>query len=92
MEENNIKLSAELIYDSGGRRRKQIRGETVITSVSLMSKTVYQRWQKSNINQCLHSSNGLEFEDNDGKNQRRNFATYFSMAFSCKNNLLFNVF
>ncbi len=49
MEENKVKLPDELIYDRGGKGRKQIKGVTIITADKPKAKdTVYQKQQKRN--------------------------------------------
>lgn len=49
MEENKVKLPDELIYDRGGKGRKQIKGVTIITPEKPKAKdTVYQKRQKRN--------------------------------------------
>ncbi len=47
MEENKVKLPDELIYDRGGKGRKQIKGVTIITPEKPKAKdTAYQKRQK----------------------------------------------
>ena len=47
METNNFKLFEELVYDRGGRGRKQIKGVTIITPDKPKAKdTAYQKRQK----------------------------------------------
>ena len=49
METNNLKLPEELVYDRGGRGRKQIKGVTIITPDKPKAKdTAYQKRQKRN--------------------------------------------
>ena len=49
MEENKVKLPDELIYDRGGKGRRQIKGVTIITPEKPKSKdTLYQKRQKRN--------------------------------------------
>lgn len=49
MEENKVKLPDELIYDRGGKGRKQIKGVTIITPEKPKVKdTLYQKRQKRN--------------------------------------------
>ncbi len=49
MEDNKFKLPEELIYDRGGRGRKQIRGVNIITPDKPKAKdTAYQKRQKRN--------------------------------------------
>lgn len=49
MEENKLKLPEELVYDRGGKGRKQIRGVNIITpDKAKISDTVYQKRNKRN--------------------------------------------